>query len=60
MFAVILYIDMIFELQGVNNKSSVKNIPLKGYENKIGMHEPWLFSRRLLGKGLNVIVTFVF
>ena len=32
--------NMIFELQGANNKSSVNNIPLEGYENNIGMHGP--------------------
>ena len=41
-------------------KSSVNNIPLEGYENKIGMHGPWLFLRGLLEKSLHFIVTFLF
>ena len=52
--------NMIFELQGANKQSSVNNIPLEGYENKIGMQGSWLFLRGLLGKGLIVIVTFLF
>ena len=51
-------LKMIFELQGANNKSLVNNIPLEGYEIKIGMHGPWLFLRGILGKGLHVMVTF--